>query len=127
MEALGYVLVYFLQQGNLPWKGLRAESQSERELAILRKKQSTSPKELCKGLPDEFVKYFDHIKMSRDNDGGVDYRYLLRLFRTLFQRQGFEYDNVYDWTVLKYMEHLQKQGIKLEDEMMGTGIFDPAE
>jgi hypothetical protein len=125
MEALGYLFVYFLKQGNLPWKGFRIRSQSERELAILRKKQSTSSEELCKGLPDEFVKYFDHIKISRDNDRGVDYKYLLRLFRTLFQRQGFEYDNVYDWTAFKYMEYLQKHGIKLEDEMMGTGIFDP--
>src|SRR5437588_383474 len=105
MEALGYVFVYFLQQGNLPWKGLGAKRRSERELAILRKKQSTLPEELCKGLPDEFVKYFNHIKMSRDNGRGVDYKYLLRLFRSLFQRYGFEHDNVYDWTVLKYMEH----------------------
>ena len=102
MEALGYLFVYFLKQGNLPWKGLRARGRSERELAILRKKQSTSSEELCKGLPDEFVKYFDHVNFSRDNDGGLDYKYLLRLFRTLFQRHGFEYDNVYDWMVLKH-------------------------
>ncbi|KAM3071101.1 serine/threonine protein kinase [Clarireedia jacksonii] len=127
MEALGYVFVYFLQQGNLPWKGLQARSRSERELAILRKKQSTSSDALCKGLPNEFAQYFDHIKRSRDNDGGVDYRYLLRLFRSLFQRHRFKYDNVYDWTLLKYMEHLQKRGIKLDDEMMSTEIIDPAE
>lgn len=123
MEALGYVFVYFLQQGNLPWKGLPAKRRLEKELAILRKKQSTSPEELCKGLPVEFVKYFDHIKASRDNDQGVNYRYLLRLFRSLFQRHGFEYNNVYDWTVLKYMEHLEKQGIKLEDEMICTEML----
>ncbi|WEW61566.1 Casein kinase I isoform epsilon [Emydomyces testavorans] len=127
MEALGYVFVYFLQEGHLPWKGLEARSRSERELAILRKKQSTSSHDLCKGLPDEFAKYFDHIKTSRENDGGVDYRYLLRMFRSLFLRHGFQYDNVYDWTVLKYMEHLQQQGIKLEDKMMGTEIIGPAE
>ncbi|KAF2815601.1 casein kinase-like protein I isoform epsilon [Mytilinidion resinicola] len=108
MEALGYVFVYFLQQGNLPWMGLPAKSGSEKELAILRKKQSTSPEELCDSLPDEFVKYFNHIKTSCDNDRGVDYKYLLRLFRSLFQRHGFEYDNVYDWTVLKYMEYQEK-------------------
>jgi hypothetical protein len=118
--------VYFLQQGNLTWKGLRVESRSEKELAILRKNQSTSPEKLCEGLPDEFAKYFNHIKTSRDNNQGVNYKYLLRLFRSLFQRQGFEYDNVYDWKVLKYMEHLKKQGVTLEDEMTDTEMPDPA-
>lgn len=109
MEALGYVFVYFLYQGNLPWIGLPAKGRSEKELAILRKKQSTSPEELCEGLPADFVKYFNHIKTSRDSGRVIDYKYLLRLFRSLFQRYGFEYDNVYDWTVLKYMESIEKQ------------------
>jgi hypothetical protein len=124
MEALGYVFVYFLQKGNLPWKGLPAESQSEKELAILRTKQQTSPEELCKGLLDEFVQYFKHIKLSRDTDHEVDYKYLLRLFHNLFRHQGFEHDYGYDWTVLKYIEHLQKQGVKVEDEMIDTEMLD---
>lgn len=110
MEALGYIFVYFLRQGSLPWIGLPGKTWSEKESAILQKKQSTSPEELCESLPDEFVKYFNHIKTSRNNDRPVDYKYLLRLFRSLFQRHGFEYDNVYDWTVLKYMEQLENNG-----------------
>ncbi|KAF2233318.1 casein kinase 1, delta [Viridothelium virens] len=111
MEALGYVLVYFLQQGKLPWIGLPANNPSEKELAVLQKKQSTSPKELCDGLPDEFVKYFDHIRKSCDNNQSINHNYVLDLFRRLFLRRGFKYDNVYDWTVLKYVEQLKEHEV----------------
>ncbi|OCK93211.1 uncharacterized protein K441DRAFT_501329, partial [Cenococcum geophilum 1.58] len=60
---------------------------------------STLSEELCEGLPDEFVKYFNHIKMSRDDDQGVNYKYPLRLFRSLLQHHSFKYDNIYNWTV----------------------------
>jgi casein kinase 1 len=30
-----------------------------------------------------------------------DYRYLKRLFRELFERQGFDDDGVFDWDILK--------------------------
>jgi len=113
MEALGYVFVYFLQKGHLPWQGLKI-TRSEKRKTILQKKQSTSPEELCKGLPDEFVKYFDHVKTARSNNDSVNYNYLLRLFRSLFRRLGFEHDNVYDWTVLKYMEQLEQQQTRTE-------------
>ena len=37
------------------------------------------------------------------------------MFRDLFVRRGFEYDYVFDWTILKYMESLQQEvGSSLE-------------
>ena len=30
--------------------------------------------------------------------------YLRRLFRRLFRRRGFEYDYVFEWTILKFLE-----------------------
>ena len=53
---------------------------------------------LCKGFPAEFRSYFEHVRALRFDDR-PDYDYLKRLFRELFFRKGFSYDNVYDWDV----------------------------
>jgi hypothetical protein len=43
--------------------------------------------------------YFEHVK-SLGFEDRPDYDYLKRLFRELFFRKGFTYDNVYDWDLL---------------------------
>ena len=50
MEALGYILIYFLN-GTLPWQGLRAKTKAQKYEKISEKKLSTSVEELCKGAP----------------------------------------------------------------------------
>jgi len=105
MESLGYVLLYFLR-GSLPWQGLEAESSEEQKWKlVLEKKQSAEARELFKDLPGEFERYFKHIR-SLHFDEIPDYAYLRRLFRNLFHRNGFEYDYVFDWTELKFLEEL---------------------
>jgi hypothetical protein len=44
----------------------------------------------------EFRSYFDHVR-SLHFDDRPDYDYLKRMFRELFFRKGFRYDNCYDW------------------------------
>jgi membrane protease subunit (stomatin/prohibitin family) len=43
--------------------------------------------------------YFEHVKSLAFEDR-PDYDYLKRLFRELFFRKGYTYDNVYDWDLL---------------------------
>ena len=43
--------------------------------------------------------YFEHVKSLRFDDR-PDYDYLKRLFRELFFRKGFNYDNLFDWELL---------------------------
>ena len=50
MEALGYILIYFLS-GTLPWQGLRAKTKAQKYEKISEKKLSTSVEELCNGAP----------------------------------------------------------------------------
>jgi len=38
-------------------------------------------------------------------DDRPDYDYLKRLFRELFFRKGFTYDNLYDWEILNAMSN----------------------
>ena len=53
MEALGYILIYFLN-GTLPWQGLRAKTKAQKYEKISEKKLSTSVEELCKGAPGNY-------------------------------------------------------------------------
>ena len=101
------MLLYFLR-GSLPWQGLLAANRQQKEELILAKKEAISTKDLCEDLPAEFGAYFDHVR-SRSFDDKPRYSFLRRLFRGLFIRQGFEYDFVFDWTILKYLTATQRR------------------
>ncbi|KAG9159021.1 hypothetical protein Leryth_021742 [Lithospermum erythrorhizon] len=100
LESLGYVLMYFLR-GSLPWQGLRAGTKKQKYDKISEKKMLTPIEVLCKSFPLEFTSYFHYCRSLRFEDK-PDYSYLKRLFRDLFIREGYQFDYVFDWTMLKY-------------------------
>ncbi|KIW24846.1 uncharacterized protein PV07_10534 [Cladophialophora immunda] len=100
LEALGYMLVYFMR-GRLPWQGLKAKRDAK-YLLVLEKKQTISAHELCAGLPSEFEDYMNYVRNLRDEDQ-PDYQHLRKIFNKLFRRQGFEYDNAFDWTIREFL------------------------
>lgn len=102
LESLGYVLMYFLR-GSLPWQGLKAGTKKQKYEKISDKKISTSIEALCRGYPSEFASYFHYCRSLRFDDK-PDYAYLKRIFRDLFIREGFQFDYVFDWTILKYQQ-----------------------
>lgn len=102
LESLGYMLIYFFS-GSLPWSGLKIASEEEKSEVILQKKKTISTQDLCEGLPGEFVAYFDYIRSLPFNDK-PDYSFLRKSFHDLFTREGFEYDNVYDWVIVMYLQ-----------------------
>ncbi|XP_041002208.1 casein kinase 1-like protein 2 isoform X1 [Juglans microcarpa x Juglans regia] len=102
LESLGYVLIYFLR-GSLPWQGLKAGTKKQKYEKISEKKVSTSTEALCRSYPTEFASYFHYCRSLRFDDK-PDYAYLKRLFRDLFIREGFQFDYVFDWTILKYQQ-----------------------
>ncbi|KAK6795994.1 hypothetical protein RDI58_009449 [Solanum bulbocastanum] len=105
LESLGYVLMYFLR-GSLPWQGLKAGTKKQKYERISEKKVSTSIEAfytLCRGYPTEFASYFHYCRSLRFEDK-PDYAYLKRIFRDLFIREGFQFDYVFDWTILKYQQ-----------------------
>ncbi|XP_041994619.1 casein kinase I-like isoform X2 [Salvia splendens] len=102
LESLGYVVMYFLR-GSLPWQGLQAGNKKQKYDRISEKKVQTSIESLCRGYPTEFASYFHYCRSLRFEDK-PDYSYLKRLFRDLFIREGFQFDYVFDWTILKYQQ-----------------------
>ncbi|VEU41845.1 unnamed protein product [Pseudo-nitzschia multistriata] len=102
LESLGYVLMYFIR-GSLPWQGLKANTKKQKYERIMDRKMSTSTEQLCKGYATEFRSYFEYCRSLRFEDR-PDYAYLKRLFKELFYRKGFQYDNMFDWTVLNLQQ-----------------------
>ncbi|XP_047963452.1 casein kinase I-like [Salvia hispanica] len=102
LESLGYVLMYFLR-GSLPWQGLQAGNKKQKYDRISEKKVQTPIESLCRGYPTEFASYFHYCRSLRFEDK-PDYGYLKRIFRDLFIREGFQFDYVFDWTILKYQQ-----------------------
>eukprot|EP00898_Chlorokybus_atmophyticus_P005948 jgi/Chlat1/6354/Chrsp44S05903 len=102
LESMGYVLMYFLR-GSLPWQGLKAATKKQKYEKISEKKMSTPIEVLCKNFPLEFVTFFQFCRSMRFDDK-PDYMYLRKLFRDLFMREGYQYDYVFDWTILKYQQ-----------------------
>lgn len=95
LEALGYVLMYFIR-GSLPWQGMRAVNKRQKYEKIREKKLNTPVEELCLGHPSEFADYIN-ICRSYKFDETPDYNALRRLFQELFSKKGYIYDYVYDW------------------------------
>ncbi|CAH8580676.1 unnamed protein product [Dicrocoelium dendriticum] len=99
LESLGYVLMYFLR-GSLPWQGLKAGTKRQKYERISEKKLQTSVESLCEGYPVEMAIYLNFCRgLYFDNQ--PDYAYLRTLFRSLFHQEGFTYDCVFDWNLLK--------------------------
>jgi len=107
LESLGFVLMYF-NRGSLPWQGLRAATKRQKYERISEKKMSTPIEVLCHGYPSEFCTYLTYCRSLRFEEK-PDYTYLRQLLRNLFHRQGFTYDYVFDWNMLKFSQNDPRQ------------------
>ena len=95
MEALGYVLMYFLK-GNLPWQGLKINRRDDRYRKIYEKKKETTAEELCKGFPKEFCEFVNYTR-NLEFEEEPNYDYLRNLLKKVMKDNNFENDYVYDW------------------------------
>jgi serine/threonine protein kinase len=122
LESLGYVLMYFIR-GSLPWQGLKANTKKQKYERIMDRKMSTSTEQLCKGYATEFRSYFEYCRSLRFEDR-PDYAYLKRLFKELFYRKGFQYDNMFDWTVLNLQQERSRTTLPAPDRPLGPADGD---
>jgi len=104
LESLGYVLMYF-NRGSLPWQGLKGQVKKQKYEKISDKKMSTPVETLCKGFPAEFATFLNYARSLRFDDK-PDYQYLRKLLRDLFMREGYKYDAIFDWTIIRAQESI---------------------
>jgi len=100
------MLVYFLR-GRLPWQGLKSGTEEERSELILKEKQKTDSGALCAGLPEGFTRYMEYVR-SLGHEDMPDYETLRNMFRRISANKRFEYDHVFDWTELIYLQRAHK-------------------
>lgn len=96
LESIGYILVYFLKGGHLPWNGLSASTKTMKCKQILECKKNIKLSDLCEGYPNEFrllIAYARKLKF----DSRPNYQYLKSLFYKLLFNEGYTYDKQYDW------------------------------
>ncbi|XP_037937667.1 casein kinase I-like [Teleopsis dalmanni] len=95
IEALGYVLIYFLK-GKLPWHNITAETSRQQADKVLEMKLSASINDLCKGIDDIFNVYMSHCR-SLDFKETPDYRYLKDIFRFKLANMRIRLTSTFDW------------------------------
>merc|ERR1712137_1102755 len=97
--------------------GLKANSKREKYEKIMQKKMSTPVDVLCKHFPNEFILYLNNCRSLRFEDR-PDYAHLKRLLKDLFFREGYQYDFVFDWTILNFHEKQHSTRPTERDEEM---------
>lgn len=86
LESLFYIFIYFAK-GKLPWQSLN-KNLTERLKAVGEIKKTILIEELCKNLPESFLKYYFHLKKLTYFDE-PDYDYLIKLFKSP-EDEGFD-------------------------------------
>ena len=95
IESIGYVLIYFLI-GSLPWQGLKVKQYEDQFEKIAMKKYNITVNELCRGCPEEFILYFNHVDTLQFEDE-PNYEYLIELFQRMIRKYCSDVYYDFDW------------------------------
>jgi len=111
LESFGYMLIYLAKGGWVPWmKILKMNnlSQIDKERIIIKTKMEISEENLCKGLPNEFVKYMKYVK-NLEFEQEPNYQYLNNLFISILSKNEFKKDIKFFWLEEKSNESLENK------------------
>ena len=93
LESLGYVLIY-LAKKNLPWIKIN-DTKTDLKLKYKKIKElilSTTPEELCSGLPQQFTQYINYCR-KLEFEEEPNYDYLKNLFVEMIKINEISVDN----------------------------------
>ena len=99
LESMMYILIYFYK-GKLPWQDIKVKQKHERQEKILKKKQMTSIRELCDGLPYQFNVLLDYSKKLGfvENPKYEKYDYLFQnIIDNIKESENIEKNYFYIW------------------------------
>ncbi|KAF4664877.1 hypothetical protein FOL47_004890 [Perkinsus chesapeaki] len=121
LEALGYVLIYFMK-GGLPWQGLQARTKQEKYSKITKSKLSHRVDSLCQGLPPEFADYLKRVRGLKF-DEQPKYEELRGLMTAALVRSAHPSDE--EHLDCKIMKNLQYQRDQFEREKRAGALTPP--
>lgn len=79
---------------------MSGKNKDEKYNKIRDKKKSTTLEELCKGLPEGFLKYLKYCRGLKF-DEKPDYNLCRQFFKDMLYQNGYEYDYQFDWVLKK--------------------------
>lgn len=104
IEGLGYILLYFLKRGFLPWQGIRgAPDPQTKNVRISEKKINTRLEVICRDEPTQILKFLTYARGLKFEET-PDYTSCREFFASIIDRNGWERDWVYDWVVRRQSE-----------------------
>ena len=118
LESIGFLLIYFLV-GQLPWQGIAAPDAQTKTIKIGEKKISTSLEDLCGNCPPEMLTFMKYCRQLKFTDA-PDYAMLRTLFRERFEKDGYRYDWVYDWSVKRDNERSVQEDDGIDPHLIGS-------
>ncbi|KAG4092603.1 kinase-like protein [Neocallimastix lanati (nom. inval.)] len=107
LESLGYLLLYFLKKGNLPWQGITATDVKSMIYRIWDKKESIPLEKLFKDCPEQFITYMKYSRNLNFTEK-PDYKYMTGLFDEILQSINEEDDGIFDWYIQIQKEQERK-------------------
>uniref|UniRef100_A0A6B2L871 non-specific serine/threonine protein kinase n=1 Tax=Arcella intermedia TaxID=1963864 RepID=A0A6B2L871_9EUKA len=112
--SLLYVLLEFLQ-GTLPWAHFRGGDNLDK---VRDMKMQYNNEKLVRGLPEEFMKFMNHLKTLK-YETRPDYDLLHGLLKTLFERNGGSNTTPFDW---ESAEQVSQNNLAMDslDEVSGS-------
>lgn len=106
LESLAYSLIQLATGRPFPWHGIKGLNPKQIFLHIQYRKQRCV-NQLCHGLPDEFRTFLEYTR-NLGFEEQPDYRYARAIFHALFEREGYEDDDWFEWNV-KMAERLAER------------------
>ena len=117
LESVGYMLVY-LAKYYLPWLSIDKKLNLDFQIKckeVSKIKNSNTPENICKGLPEEFIEYLKYTR-NLEFEQDPDYNYLRNLFITVLIKNQQNNDLLFSWNIKKRLTNKEKTNENKLDE-----------
>lgn len=62
LEAIGYMIAYFIRRGELPWKGVKVKNKRDRAAMLIKLKEDCTFEHLLEGSPHEIIDFMNYCR-----------------------------------------------------------------
>ena len=112
LEAIGYMLMYFFNGGQLPWQGVSCKEKAQKYAKIYHMKKHLNYQEFCKNMPKEIITYMMYCR-ELQFEKEPNYEYLRNLFQNVLGKNCFQNDLKFSWikdySILNNLEEIKSK------------------